>query len=227
MLDEDVLLATRCVRDPEFDIIAWYAAHRRRALMEAVLLNGMYVLEFDEVVGTAAWVARSRDVPVTKGTWHRRLGHLGGSGLDALVSGKHVNGLHVREGGMDGLCEDCISGKHAYEEHVAAGLRGGGVLAPKVSCRRQDAVGNVLREQARHFSPSQPSFHKSPPRWFQQNRRLSPLESRDSNVLQLARRHLRGGSGASFASSSRGRCGCSWRRPAGCWGRTARSNSLC
>ncbi|KAJ6487501.1 hypothetical protein C8R47DRAFT_951306, partial [Mycena vitilis] len=41
------------------------------------------------------------------------LGHIGASGLDALVSGKHVNGLHVREGGMDGLCEDCISGKHA------------------------------------------------------------------------------------------------------------------
>lgn len=28
-----------------------------------------------------------------------------------LISWMHVNGLHVRESGMDGLCEDCILGK--------------------------------------------------------------------------------------------------------------------
>jgi hypothetical protein len=80
--------------------------------MEAVCLNGMYVLELEDG-GVKAWVAKSRDVPATKGTWHRRLGHIGNAGLDALISGKHVNGLHVRDGGMDGLCEDCIFGKHA------------------------------------------------------------------------------------------------------------------
>ncbi|KAJ7016541.1 hypothetical protein C8F04DRAFT_875385, partial [Mycena alexandri] len=32
MLDQDVPLATRFVRDLDFDIVAWYAAHRRRAL---------------------------------------------------------------------------------------------------------------------------------------------------------------------------------------------------
>ncbi|KAJ6487500.1 hypothetical protein C8R47DRAFT_955557, partial [Mycena vitilis] len=32
MLDEDVPLPTRFIRNPEFDVIAWYAAHRRHAL---------------------------------------------------------------------------------------------------------------------------------------------------------------------------------------------------
>lgn len=38
--------------------------------MEAVLTNGMYVLVLEDVAGTAAWVARSRDLLVDKGTWH-------------------------------------------------------------------------------------------------------------------------------------------------------------
>ncbi|KAJ7170662.1 hypothetical protein C8R43DRAFT_875590, partial [Mycena crocata] len=71
------------------------------------------MLDFEDAGVTVAWVARSRDIPASKGTWHRRLGHIGNSGLDALISGKHVNGLHVREGGVDGLCEDCLFGKQA------------------------------------------------------------------------------------------------------------------
>lgn len=95
--------------------------------MEAALSNGMYVLELEGGGGVNAWAANSRDVPADKGTWHHRLGHIGNTGLAALISGKHVNGLHVREGGMDGLCEDCVFGKqtrrpfdggHKVEEEV-------------------------------------------------------------------------------------------------------------
>lgn len=83
--------------------------------MEAVLLNGMYILPVEsDDGGTSAWVAKSRDVPANKGTWHHRLGHIGNAGLDTLISGKHVNGLHVRDGGMDSICEDCIFGKHSH-----------------------------------------------------------------------------------------------------------------
>jgi hypothetical protein len=80
--------------------------------MEVFLSNGMYVLELEDG-GVNAWVTKSRNVPANKGTWHRRLGHIGNAWLDTLISGKHVNGLHVHDGGMDGLCEDCIFGKHA------------------------------------------------------------------------------------------------------------------
>jgi hypothetical protein len=78
--------------------------------MEALLSNGMYVLAFDDN-NVSACIARSWDVPVDKGTWHCRLGHIGNTGLDGLISGMHVNSLHVCEGGMDSLCEDCILGK--------------------------------------------------------------------------------------------------------------------
>ncbi|KAJ7616572.1 hypothetical protein FB45DRAFT_672528, partial [Roridomyces roridus] len=46
---------------------------------------------------------------------HRRLGHIGDSGMSALISGGHVNGLEVRTGGVEdhGVCEDCLAGKHA------------------------------------------------------------------------------------------------------------------
>jgi hypothetical protein len=74
--------------------------------MEGVLVDGMYRVDFDSA-GVAAATARSRDSPASRGMWHRRLGHIGFSGLDDLVSGEHVNGLNVN-GGFDGLCEDCL-----------------------------------------------------------------------------------------------------------------------
>jgi hypothetical protein len=78
--------------------------------MEALLSNGMYVLTFDDN-NVSACVARSRDVPVDKATWHHCWGHIGNTGLEALISGINVNSLHVHESGMDSLCEDCILGK--------------------------------------------------------------------------------------------------------------------
>ncbi|KAJ7062031.1 hypothetical protein C8F01DRAFT_968445, partial [Mycena amicta] len=44
-------------------------------------------------------------------TWHRRLGHIGESGMEELISGGHVNGLGTLEKAASGLCEDCLAGK--------------------------------------------------------------------------------------------------------------------
>lgn len=82
------------------------------AVLERVLRGGMYVVDFN-TAATNVWTARSRNVPVNKATWHRRLGHIGNTGLETLITGDHVEGLNVRAGEMNGICEDCIMGKHA------------------------------------------------------------------------------------------------------------------
>jgi hypothetical protein len=70
-------------------------------------MDGMYRLDFNEAGVTVA-AARSRDIPASRGTWHPRLGHIGLTGLDMLISGQHVNGLSMLGGDVDGLCEDCL-----------------------------------------------------------------------------------------------------------------------
>jgi hypothetical protein len=82
------------------------------AILEAKLVAGMYVIVLEDV-GVTANVARSRDVPVSRNTWHRRLGHVGMTGLDLIVKGDHVNGLTITGTEDDGLCEDCLSGKQS------------------------------------------------------------------------------------------------------------------
>jgi hypothetical protein len=102
------------------------------AIMEAKLVNGMYVVELiDEGVhALATSTPRSRDVPVDKNTWHRRLGHVGKTGLDAIISGDRVEGMSVATGDDSGMCEDCLSGKQArrpfdgiHEPETEAGER--------------------------------------------------------------------------------------------------------
>ena len=47
-------------------------------------------------------------------TWHRRLGHIGDSGLQRLVSRKLVDGLDIKgPASCSTLCLDCVYGKHA------------------------------------------------------------------------------------------------------------------
>ena len=51
---------------------------------------------------------------VDMATWHRRLGHIGDSGLQRLVSKHLVDGLDVKGPLIcSSLCVDCIYGKHA------------------------------------------------------------------------------------------------------------------
>ena len=51
---------------------------------------------------------------VDAAVWHRRLGHIGDSGLQRLVSRKLVDGLDVKGPiAHPTLCVDCIYGKHA------------------------------------------------------------------------------------------------------------------
>jgi hypothetical protein len=56
---------------------------------------------------------------VDAATWHRRLGHIGDSGLQRLVSKGFVDGLKVKGPVMClSLCLDCIYGKHARQPFV-------------------------------------------------------------------------------------------------------------
>lgn len=61
-----------------------------------------------------AFLSTSRGVSAA--VWHRRLGHIGDSGLQRLVSKKLVDGLDVN-GPITSptLCVDCIYGKHAQQ----------------------------------------------------------------------------------------------------------------
>ncbi|KAF7358895.1 Retrovirus-related pol polyprotein [Mycena sanguinolenta] len=79
-------------------------------LIEAKLVNGMYLAELSAVT-VNAMTARSRNVPVDKCTWHRRFGHIGMSGLDAVIRDERVEGLNLAESVDAGLCEDCLAGK--------------------------------------------------------------------------------------------------------------------
>jgi hypothetical protein len=87
-------------------------APKGETLLEARLVAGMYVVVLGDV-GASTNVARSRNVPVSKNTWHRRLGHIGMMGLDAIVRDDRVDGLTVVGAESEGLCEDCLSGKQS------------------------------------------------------------------------------------------------------------------
>jgi hypothetical protein len=80
--------------------------------MAGMLVNSMYQLDFEDADMISAWVARLRELKASKDAWHRHLVCISNSGLNALISGKLINGLQVLEGDMDGLCEDCIFRKH-------------------------------------------------------------------------------------------------------------------
>jgi hypothetical protein len=69
-----------------------------------------YVVVLEDV-GVSANVARSRNVLVDRSTWHRRLGHIGKTGLDAIIRDNCVKGLTMNGTDDEGLCEDCLSGK--------------------------------------------------------------------------------------------------------------------
>jgi hypothetical protein len=81
-------------------------------ILEAKLVAGMYVVVLEDV-GVSANIARSRNVPVDRSTWHRCLGHIGKTGLDAIIRDDRLEGLTVEGAHDEGLCEDCLSGKQS------------------------------------------------------------------------------------------------------------------
>ena len=46
--------------------------------------------------------------------WHRRLGHIGESGLQKLIKAKLINGLDLKEKSF-GFCDVCVEGKQCRE----------------------------------------------------------------------------------------------------------------
>jgi transposase InsO family protein len=81
-----------------------------KAIMGARLIRGMYMIDLDDAE-VSVLAARSRNVPVSRNTWHRHLGHVGMTGLDALMAEDRVQGLVVAGSDAEGFCEDCLSGK--------------------------------------------------------------------------------------------------------------------
>ncbi|KAG6838355.1 hypothetical protein C0991_012361, partial [Blastosporella zonata] len=82
--------------------------------------NGMYILSNLEGTGNpgpptpTVMAAQSLNVPVILDTWHRRLGHAGVTAIRNMAKKDLVDGLVIK-GDLDveGLCEDCVYGKHA------------------------------------------------------------------------------------------------------------------
>jgi len=63
---------------------------------------------------TDIFVTQSKQQAVSFDIWHRQLGHAGTELIHNIISGKLVDGLTTKgELSMNGLCEDCIFGKHA------------------------------------------------------------------------------------------------------------------
>ena len=60
----------------------------------------------------SAHTARSQNRPTDMEVWHRRLGHVGVDSIKSLKSKNLVDGLEITKNEVNGLCEDCIQGKH-------------------------------------------------------------------------------------------------------------------
>jgi len=90
-----------CIRTPE-----------GRTIDLGTRLGQLYVVDVSKPV-THALVAQSKQKPVSFETWHRRLGHVGAETMREMISNALVDGFRV-EGDLsiNGLCEDCLFGKH-------------------------------------------------------------------------------------------------------------------
>jgi len=99
-----------CIRTPE-----------GRTIDLGTRLGQLYVVDVSKPA-THALVAQSKQKPVSFETWHRRLGHVGAETMCEMISNALVDGFRV-EGDLsiNGLCEDCLFGKHTahpYHENT-------------------------------------------------------------------------------------------------------------
>ncbi|KAF7778932.1 hypothetical protein Agabi119p4_3277 [Agaricus bisporus var. burnettii] len=88
----------------------------RNVALVAVKENGLYVVPSSDVHANAVQ-AKGRAVPID--IWHRRLGHISIEVVKRMLKGNLVDGLNV-VGPMEleGLCEDCIFGKHTSHPYT-------------------------------------------------------------------------------------------------------------
>jgi len=63
---------------------------------------------------TDIFITQSKWQTISFDIWHRQLGYAGTELICNMISGKLVDRLTTKEElSMNGLCEDCIFGKHA------------------------------------------------------------------------------------------------------------------
>lgn len=81
--------------------------------MVATRKDNLYIVDRLQT-DTTAYFSQSKRKAATFDLWHRRLGHAGGEVIKEMAKSKLVDGMNV-VGNMDlnGLCEDCIYGKHS------------------------------------------------------------------------------------------------------------------
>lgn len=95
------------------EAITTFTGSSGKHFMSSQTQQGMYILTFAKPPPqalTSCLQTRSVDFEV----WHRRLGHVGDSGLKKLAGSGILNGLDITSTNIHGFCEDCIYGKHTH-----------------------------------------------------------------------------------------------------------------
>lgn len=80
-------------------------------LLEGFGKNKMYEVLILETGKVVANYPQMRDRPVDVLTWHRQLGHVGIRRILHMSNRNLVNGLHITNQDIQGMCEDCLYGK--------------------------------------------------------------------------------------------------------------------
>ena len=82
-------------------------------IMTATKIGRLYAVDVNRAL-MEIFITQSKRQAVSFDTWHRRLGHAGAESICNMISGKLVDELMTQgELSMNGLCENCIFGKHA------------------------------------------------------------------------------------------------------------------
>ena len=82
-------------------------------IMTTTKFGQLYAVDVNRAL-TDIFVTQSKQQAVSFDIWHRQLGHAGTELIHNIISGKLVDRLTTKgELSMNGLCEDCIFGKHA------------------------------------------------------------------------------------------------------------------
>jgi len=91
--------------------------------MTATKIGQLYAVDVNRAL-TEIFITQSERQAVSFDTWHRQLGYAGAESIHNMISGKLVDGLMTQgELSMNGLCKDCIFGKHMTHPFNGTGSR--------------------------------------------------------------------------------------------------------
>lgn len=129
-------------------------------VLEAAKMNGLYVIPA-ETATPFIHAVQSKHKAVTFDVWHRRLGHIGMEVLRRMIKEKLVDSLNVvGNTEMEGMCEDCIFGKHTTHpfndqipaktaplQRVYINIWGPAPVLSNVGCTRRSGESNGPRKE--------------------------------------------------------------------------------